>query len=131
MPPTGLARVERFKTLGYRLGVVSNTSTAPALLDAYLRGLGLLPLFDVVLYSVSKGIRKPHPELYRMALTELGSTPQETTFVGDRVREDVLGPRAAGMRAILTHEFRKEDPAGSAPLAIISRLEELEDVLRG
>lgn len=131
MPPTGLARVERFKTLGYRLGVVSNTSTAPALLDAYLRSVGLLPLFDVVLYSVSKGIRKPHPELYRMALTELGSTPQETTFVGDRVREDVLGPRSVGMRAILTHEFRQEDPAGSAPLAIISQLEELEDVLRG
>ena len=131
MPPTGLARVERLKALGYRLGVVSNTSTAPELLDAYLRDVGLLPLFDTRVYSVAKGIRKPHPELYRLALAELGVDSAETVFVGDRVREDVLGPRSVGMLGVLTHEFRQEDAADSAPLAVISRLEDLEDVLSG
>lgn len=129
MVNVGLARVERFKNLGYRLGIVSNTTTPPALLNEYLRNVGLLPLFDAVVYSVAEGIRKPHPGLYRTALAGLGASPEETLFVGDRVREDVLGPRVVGMRAVLTQEFRREDPAGSAPLAVISRLEELEDVV--
>ena len=131
MVATGLSRLERLTSLGFRLGIVSNTSTAPAMLDAYLQAAGLLPLFDAIVYSVARGIRKPHPELYQMALEELGAEAESTLFVGDRVREDVLGPRAAGMRAVLTHEFRQEDPAGSAPLAVISRLEELETVLSG
>ncbi|MEP7216246.1 MAG: HAD family hydrolase [Anaerolineaceae bacterium] len=128
-PATGLSRIERFKTLGFCLGIVSNTTTSPDLLDEYLRGVGLLPLFDCVVYSVAKGQRKPHPELYRLALREIGAEADSTVFVGDRVREDVLGPRAVGMRAVLTQEFRQEPPAGSTPLAVITRLEELEDVL--
>ncbi len=129
MVATGVARIERLKSLGLRLGVVSNTNTAPAMLDDYLRTAGLLSLFDAVVYSVARGIRKPHPQLYRTALKELGSDAETTLFVGDRVREDVLGPRAAGMRAVLTHEFRQEDVAGSAPLAVVSRLEDLQDLL--
>jgi len=129
LPATGLERIERFKSLGYRLGIVSNTTTAPELLDEYLGAVGLLPLFDSVVYSVATGQRKPHAGLYELALSELSAEAHSTVFVGDRVREDVLGPRAVGIRAVLTHEFRQESPAGSAPLAVISRLEELEDVL--
>jgi FMN phosphatase YigB (HAD superfamily) len=43
-------------------------------------------------------------------------------FVGDRVREDVLGPQLAGMRAALTHEHRQEAPGEVRPDAVLKVL---------
>jgi FMN phosphatase YigB (HAD superfamily) len=49
-------------------------------------------------------------------------------FVGDRVREDVQGPKSLGMRAVLTREWRQEDDPGVADF-VIQRLDELPAVL--
>lgn len=119
------ARLERLREAGCVLGAVSNTTTSPELLEAYLAGIGLLPLFDTMVYSRALGIRKPHPETYESALRALGVGPGAALFVGDRVREDVIGPQAVGIRAVLTHEFRQEDPALSEPLGVIQRLDDL------
>jgi FMN phosphatase YigB (HAD superfamily) len=50
--------------------------------------------------------------------------------VGDRVREDVLGPMSVGVSAVLTHEYRQEDPGEAQPLAIINTLSELASVVQ-
>jgi len=129
-PPEDVAaRVEAFRRAGYRLAAVSNTTTRPALLEAFLAEVGLLPLFDTVVFSCAVGVRKPHPDIYGVALAALDVAAGQVVFVGDRVREDVRGPQALGMRAVLTHEFRQEDPAGSGPLAVVGRLDELHAVL--
>ena len=112
-----------------RLAAVSNTATAPEKLDAFLTQVGLLPLFESVVYSVVVGQRKPSPLIYQTALTELGIPPSRALFVGDRVREDIEGPQALGLRAVLTHEFRQEAPGSSCPEAVIERLPELHSVL--
>ena len=95
----------------------------------YLASVGLLPLFESVTYSSKVGVRKPHVEIYRDALRLMDCAPEDAFFVGDRVREDVLGPRTAGIRAALTHEFRQEDPANSAPAAVLTSLDELLPVV--
>ncbi|MGH2633039.1 MAG: HAD family hydrolase [Tepidiformaceae bacterium] len=129
-PPSGCAaRVEAFRARGYRLAAVSNTATTPAMLDRFLAGVGLLPLFEAVVYSVVVGHRKPSPVIYETALGQLGIPAGRALFVGDRVREDVVGPHAVGLRAVLTHEFRQEPPRDSRPEAVISRLPELQSVL--
>ncbi len=123
--------LEALRRRGIRLGIVSN--------NIYLvdKARALWPLlrdteahFDVVIFSSDAGLalRKPHPAIYRAALAGLGLDPAEVVFVGDRLREDVQGPRREGMqRAFLTHEYRQEpDPAGEAA-RILSRLDDLLD----
>ena len=129
-PPAGCAaRVEAFRAHGYRLGVVSNTATTPAVLDAFLEKVGLLPLFETVVYSVAVGQRKPSPVIYETALERLRVPAARALFVGDRVREDIAGPHTIGLRAVLTHEFRQEPPGRSQPEGLITRLPELHAIL--
>ncbi|HWO73642.1 MAG TPA: HAD hydrolase-like protein, partial [Dehalococcoidia bacterium] len=60
----------------------------------------------------------------------------EVIFVGDRLDADVVGPAKLGMRTVLTHQYRREDPADSPvkPDAVIAHLSELvpfvEELLR-
>lgn len=123
------ARVGRLKESGLRIGVVSNTTTSPAILTAYLGHIGVAELVGAIVYSVEVGFRKPHESIYRQALERLNVAPGDAVFVGDRVREDVVGPQALGIEAVLTHEFRQEEPGASRPLAVIRSLSELLDVL--
>lgn len=90
-----------------------------------LKEFGLLDHAEVAVFSVEHGVRKPNPEIYRIALRTLSVEPGEVVFVGDRVREDVRGPQSLGMRSVLTQEFRQEDPAESAPLAVIKHLDDV------
>jgi FMN phosphatase YigB (HAD superfamily) len=129
-PPEDVAaRVEAFRRAGYRLAAVSNTMTRPALLEAFLAEVGLLPLFETLAFSCAVGVRKPHPDIYGAALSALELEAGQVVFVGDRVREDVRGPQSLGMRAVLTHEFRQEAPGDSGPLAVVGRLDDLHGVL--
>ncbi|MGD9933393.1 MAG: HAD family hydrolase [Dehalococcoidia bacterium] len=120
--------LDNLRRRGYRLGIVSNTTTRAELLSGMLGRFGLLPYFEAVVYSSREGVRKPHPGVYEAALSQLAIEPSAALFVGDRLREDVLGPRRLGMRGVLTHEFFQDAHAGE-PDAVLSRLVELEQVL--
>jgi putative hydrolase of the HAD superfamily len=86
---------------GVRRGICSNAPFPPAMMRRQLGTTGVADLVDGVVFSSEVGRRKPAPEVYRAALDAIGSRPEETLFVGDRVREDYDGPLAAGMRAVL------------------------------
>ncbi len=113
---------------GFRLGLVSNTAYLPRLMKEQLAALGLAGYFNGVTFSSEVGVRKPHPAIYRDALAKVGVEPSRALFVGDRVREDVQGPKSLGMRAVLTREWRQEDDPGTADF-VIERLGELPTVL--
>lgn len=114
---------------GLRIGFVSNTLTSPGVMRRRLAEFGLLEFADLAVFSVEQGVRKPNPAIYRAALDQLGVAAEEVVFVGDRVREDVRGPQALGMRSVLTHEFRQEDPVDSNPLGVIAALGDLLEFL--
>lgn len=81
---------------GYRLGLVSNT-TSRSEGFAVLESQGLLPYFDTLILSTVCGIRKPDPAIFALALSELGLSPDQVAYVGDRPERDVLGARRAGI----------------------------------
>ncbi len=122
-----LAQLKRW---GFKLGLVSNATNLPHLLRRDLDRLGILVHFDATVFSSELGLRKPHPTIYHAALSGVASEPTTTIFIGDRIREDIWGPQALGMRAVLTHEFRQESPNGSKPDTIISHVSELLDFIR-
>jgi putative hydrolase of the HAD superfamily len=120
--------LEALRADGLRLGIVSNAAYLPRLMKQQLAALGLADFFDAVTFSSEVGVRKPHPAIYADALAKLGADPSRTLFVGDRVREDVQGPQAQGMRAVLTREWRQEDDPGVADF-VIQRLGELAAIV--
>ncbi len=117
---------------GLRLGVVSNVVYDADVVRAMLDRDGLLPYLDVIVCSSAVGVRKPHPAIYQVALDGLGVSAERTVFVGDRVLQDIAGPRRQGLRAILTHQHRQEAPPTSGlgrPDATIPDLSALPGLL--
>lgn len=81
---------------GYRLAILANQ---PAQRTPELRALGAI--VDVIAMSEEMGVHKPDPEFYRRGLELMGNPdPQNVAYVGDRLDNDVLPARAAGMRAV-------------------------------
>ena len=116
---------------GLRLGCVTNTVLSRAQIRGALAEHGLLAHLDSVVVSSEVGYRKPHPSLFRRALSDLGVEAAEAVFVGDRMPEDIAGAQAVGMRAVLTHQYRQEEPDGGTPDAIIAHLRELPAWVEG
>ncbi len=128
--PDTVEAVEALHRAGVRLGAVTNTYQTERGIRRALRIHGLEPYFSAVVVSADLGFRKPHPFLYRAAVERLGVSPRECLFVGDRVLEDVRGPKAVGMRAALCHRWRQEPPDG-APDHVIGRLSDLPAIVLG
>ncbi|MDE2889381.1 MAG: HAD family hydrolase [Gemmatimonadota bacterium] len=85
-----------------RMGVVSNFYL-PGWPEQLLADHGLLCNFDFVVNSAEVGIRKPGAGIYREAFRRAGLTDDlagDVLFIGDNLRNDVLGPRSMGMNAI-------------------------------
>jgi putative hydrolase of the HAD superfamily len=126
--PDVLGVLERLRRDGFRLGVVSNAAYLPRLMTSQLVALGLGPFFEGITFSSEVGVRKPDPRIYADALKKVGVGASRALFVGDRIREDIQGPKALGMRAVLTREWRQEDDPGIADF-VIQRLGELPSVV--
>jgi HAD superfamily hydrolase (TIGR01509 family) len=89
---------------GYRLGVVSNSSGNVLSL---LEDAGLAASLACVVDSGVVGVEKPDPRIFAMAAARLALPPSACVYVGDYFSLDVVGPRAAGMHAVLL------DPIGA------------------
>ncbi|HEV8421637.1 MAG TPA: HAD family hydrolase [Actinomycetota bacterium] len=127
--PEVLATLERLRESGYPMGLVSNISLRPDLMRADLERMGLGRYLDATVFSSEVGVRKPNLRIFQEALRRLGVEPGETVFVGDRLYDDVSGAQAAGMRGVLTRQFRREDDPDYAPDAVIDHLTQLPATL--
>ena len=92
------------------VGVCGNQ---PEATEAFLRELGV-PL-DLVGSSERWGVEKPDPAFYARIAAELALPPAAIAHVGDRVDNDVVPARAAGLIAV--HLRRGPWGVLQAPLA--------------
>jgi len=83
----------------YKLGLISNFTYAPVI-HAELRKLGIGRFFNTILVSEEAKWRKPHRRIFEIALQRLGTTAEETVYVGDSPLEDIKGARIIGMRTV-------------------------------
>jgi HAD superfamily hydrolase (TIGR01509 family) len=99
--PDVVPTLAKLRDRGLRLGLVSNTFLPGFVLDRHLEIHGLLDFFPVRIYSSEIGYCKPHPRIFQAALGAIGTSPENTLFVGDLVKKDILGAQRMGMRAVL------------------------------
>lgn len=87
--------LEGLKGLGLKLGIISNTAALYQVFDT-LEGYGIRDYFQDVTLSSVTGIRKPAPDIFRVAMYQLQSRPEESVYVGDTVSRDIIGSKRAG-----------------------------------
>ena len=100
---------------GIKRGLCSNAPFPPDMMRRQVSSNGIADLVDAIVFSSEVGKRKPSFELYRAALDAIGTEPDRTLFVGDRVREDYEGPAALGMRAVIVTAHAAEPPPDGVP----------------
>lgn len=87
----------RWRNQGMTLGVVSNFDSR---IHAVLEVLHLSKFVSTVTISTEVGAAKPHPRVFAAALKKHGCRPSEALHIGDSLREDYQGARAAGLQAV-------------------------------
>lgn len=92
--------LERLRRAGHLIGLVTNTHSA-SMVHGHLDAMGIASSFDAVVTSVEVGLRKPRPEIFAAALSALGTTAEESVFVGDSFGPDYLGPTSVAIEALL------------------------------
>jgi putative hydrolase of the HAD superfamily len=107
--PEAISLLKAVRERGLKIGILSNTPDPPDLWLDNLGADGVAEHVDAVVLSSQLGRRKPAPEIYRAALDALGVEAENALFVGDRVREDIQGPAALGMRTCLVTYFRVDE----------------------
>lgn len=115
-----------------KIGIVTNASQPMAMRDAELVAHKLMDYFpDCRLSAADAGYLKPHPRIFEYALNVMGTSAEETVFIGDNPVADIAGAQAAGMRAILrVKKIAQKMISGLiVPDAALNTFEELPHIL--
>ncbi len=83
-----------------KVGLISNI-ISKSIVPHFLSEYGILDRMSCVITSSETGIRKPSPDIFRIAEAQLGLTPDELAYVGDTLSRDVRGVRNAGWKLMI------------------------------
>jgi len=111
----------------HRLGVVSNIWCRSRLCGEELRRAGVADLFERVVFSSDVGVLKPAAPIFELALGHFGEDRSKVVFVGDSLKCDVAGARAAGLAAVWVS--KGQEVAAGAPFSPALVIEDLEELL--
>ncbi len=81
----------------FMLGVVSNFYGN---LEASLKSLNIAEFFDILIDSTLVDVRKPDPEIFRIAINNLKVSPENTIVVGDSYERDIKPAKMLNCKTI-------------------------------
>lgn len=99
------------------------TNGTRELQEAKLSALGVLDRIGPVLCAAELGVAKPHRDAFGAVCERLGLPAASVLYVGDEHEVDVLGARAAGLRAVLIDRGQAE-PVEDARITSLQSLPE-------
>lgn len=110
----------------YKLCIVSDAIVSPGrCLRDLLELHGLKQFFTGFAFSDEVGYSKPHRAMFDSAAKQMGCAIPEMIHIGDRDHNDVKGPQALGMKAILFIAKRAVDKDRTTAEAICASHAEL------
>ena len=115
----------------FKLGVVSDAIYTPGrCLRRWLDMHGLLGYFEAFAFSDEVGRSKPHRAMFASVAEQLGVAVNEMLHIGDRDHNDVKGPHALGMKAVLFTASRDRDKDHTSADAVCERAADLAPTIR-
>lgn len=92
--------LHKLKKMSLRIGIVSTAYEED--IDAIFERVNLQrEQFDVIVGANTIKKSKPHPDVFRYALTNLSVLPSESSFIGDMIDADYEGAEKTGTKALL------------------------------
>lgn len=120
--------LEALRAEDYYLGVISNSVGT---MEEQLNRIDLARRFDTILDSAVVGVEKPHPEIFRLALTRAAVEPAQALFVGDTYSTDIGGAQLAGLRGVLIDRVGAYPNPGCPRINSLTELDQVLESLRG
>jgi putative hydrolase of the HAD superfamily len=130
--PGAQAALQRAREHG-RVGLITNGGRATQ--QQKLASLDIHDAFETHVYAGETTPPKPATEPFDQALVALDATPERTLYVGNSLRHDVAGARAAGLQAawfpvVGDRDDRNDgEHASHDPDHVFESLHDLESVL--
>lgn len=115
-------RVKALRQAGYRTALVTNNIAEFG--EGWRQLIPVDELFELVVDSCQVGVRKPDPQIFRLALERLDGVRPEQAVLLDDFEANVAGARQIGMHGIVVGDDRAEAlarldallaPAGDRP----------------
>ncbi len=114
----------------YKTCIVSDAIVSPGhCLRRLLESYDLARFFDGFAFSDEVGHSKPHRSMFDSAAKQMGVAIEEIVHIGDRDHNDVKGPQALGMKAILFTATRAADKDRTSADAICERHADLVGIV--
>jgi putative hydrolase of the HAD superfamily len=114
----------------YSLAIVSDAIVTPGFrLRDLLEKHGVKQYFKGFAFSDEVGHSKPHRDMFGAAASQLGVEIHQMIHVGDRDHNDIQGPHALGMKAVLFTATRDVDKHNTQADAICERYEDLPAII--
>jgi len=92
-----------------------------------LQNSDLKKYFDVIVCSEETGKKKPHKDVFNLALQKAGTIPEESVMIGDSYEADIIGAQRSGMKAIW---FNPNNEIAKKPVPEINCLSELSTIFK-
>lgn len=103
-PREGIANLIKRLSNSFSLHIISNLPHNSPIKE--LSDYNLLENFATITFSYEAGYRKPHPSIYRLALTKISHKPEETIFISHDSME-VKGAERVGMSAQIAESVKQ------------------------
>ncbi|MHA1930628.1 MAG: HAD family hydrolase [Candidatus Thorarchaeota archaeon] len=86
------------KSLNKKIGVITNGFEGHS--EIILKKLGVRDYFQAIVDTGDVETYKPRPEPFEYALSQLGTIPERTLYIGDEYLADIVGSKALGLSAV-------------------------------
>ncbi|SHH05113.1 YjjG family noncanonical pyrimidine nucleotidase [Flagellimonas flava] len=108
----------------YRLHIITNGFQE--IQDKKLKGANIFNYFDVIINSEMAGVKKPHPQIFKLALETAKVAPKNSLMIGDNLEADILGAKAVGFQTL---HFNAHSEPPHEICKMINSLVEIKNIL--
>ncbi len=130
-PAPGVHQMLKTLSTRYTLGIISDTVHTPGRgLRKLLEQENLLQYFKHCIFSDEAGASKPSPRVFEQAARKLKTPLLQIVHVGDRESNDIAGPLAMGMQAILYTGLIDRGSQNTQATAICRNFADLPEILQ-
>jgi putative hydrolase of the HAD superfamily len=83
-------------------------------MNSVLKEFGIDRYFAGIVESAVEGVRKPNPDIFRLAVNRLGVLPADVVMIGDSLSKDIIPAMEVGCKTIWLKGEQWEDESVSA-----------------